>query len=142
MEKSSGFVIYRYQDGKIMFLLLKYPPSKEAKDVDYWGLPKGHLEGEEGLLEAALRELQEETGLQEEDLEIKEDFKEWNKYFFKHEGETIFKIVSYFLAETKKETITVSHEHSDFKWATFKEAMKLIPFDNTKKIVRKANKFI
>ncbi|MGM0439042.1 MAG: bis(5'-nucleosyl)-tetraphosphatase [Patescibacteria group bacterium] len=140
MEKSAGFVIYRKEKGEIKFLLLKYP--SDGREVDYWGLPKGHIENKESVEEAALRELFEETGIKEKEIDVKEGFREVNKYYFKHEGDSIFKIVVYFLAQTKKETITVSHEHSDFKWANFDQAMKLIPFKNTKKIVKKAKEFI
>ena len=140
MEKSAGFVIYKKEKEKIKFLLLKYP--SEERERDYWGLPKGHIEKGESVREAALRELYEETGIKEEEIKIHPEFRETNKYYFKHKGETIFKIVIYFLASTKKETITVSHEHSGFKWADFDQAMKLMPFKNTREIVKKASEAI
>ncbi len=140
MEKSAGFVIYKKEKEKIEFLLLKYP--SENRERDYWGLPKGHIEKGESAKEAALRELHEETGLKESEIKTYPEFRETNKYYFKHEGETIFKIVIYFLAQTEKETITVSHEHSDFKWVDLNQAMKLIPFKNIREIVKKANGFI
>ncbi len=140
MEKSAGFVVYRMVNNEPLYLLLKYPPTK--KEPDYWGLPKGHIEGEESPKEAAFRELFEETGIKQEEIEVIPDFKEWNKYFFKQKGKTIFKLVIYFLAKTKKETIKVSDEHVDYKWATFEKAMKLMPFKDSKKIVKKARKAI
>jgi len=140
MEKSAGFVIYRKENDKTLFLLLKYP--SEDRETDYWGLPKGHIEEGEEVKEAALRELFEETSIEESEIKITPGFREVNKYYFKHEGETIFKIVIYFLAESKRETIKISQEHSDFRWVDFKEAMKLMPFENTRKIVKKAKDFI
>ena len=140
MEKSAGFVIYKKEKGEVKFLLLKYP--SENRERDYWGLPKGHIEEGESVKEAAFRELFEETGIEKEEVEINPEFREINKYHFKHEGETIFKIVIYFLAETKKETIKVSHEHTDFKWANLDQAMKLMPFKNTREIVKEAKEFI
>jgi 8-oxo-dGTP pyrophosphatase MutT (NUDIX family) len=140
MEKSAGFVIYRTVDNKPLYLLLKYPPTE--KEPNYWGLPKGHIENEETPKETAFRELYEETGIKKEEIEVIPGFKEWNKYFFKHQKKTIFKMVIYFLAETKKETVKVSKEHVDSKWVTFEDAMKLMPFKDSKRIVKKANKFI
>ena len=140
MEKSAGFVIYKKEKGVIKFLLLKYP--SENRERDYWGLPKGHIEEGESVKETAIRELLEETGIEEEEIETHPGFREVNKYHFKHEGETIFKIVIYFLAQTKKETVKVSHEHTDFKWVDFDQAMELMPYKNTRKIVKKAKEFI
>ncbi len=140
MEKSAGFVIYKNGSENIKFLLLKYP--SEDRERDYWGLPKGHIEEGESVKQAAFRELVEETGIKKEEINIHPEFREVNKYYFKHEGETIFKVVIYFLAQTKKETVTVSHEHTDFKWASLDQAMKLMPFKNTRKIVKKASEFI
>lgn len=140
MEKSAGFVIYKKKKQDPEFLFLKYP--SEDRERDYWGLPKGHIEEGESAEEAALRELFEETGIEENEIKIIPDFKEFNKYYFKSEEETVFKIVVYFLAETKKETVAVSNEHRDFKWANFEEAMKLMPFENTRRVVKRANEFI
>ncbi len=133
-------MVYRKEKKENKFLLLKYPP--EGREKDYWGLPKGHIEEGEPVKEAAFRELSEETGIERREIRVIPGFKEANKYYFKQKEETIFKIVIYFLAETKKETIKVSHEHTDFKWVNFDQAMKLIPYKNTREIVRKAKKFI
>ncbi len=140
MEKSAGVVVYRMEEKEPLFLLLKYPPRDGRND--YWGLPKGHIEKGEKPAEAARRELCEETGVKEKEIKINPDFKEWTKYIFKKDRQPVFKIVIYFLAETKKETVKISEEHVDYRWTTFKEAKKLIPFEDTVKIIEKAKKFI
>ncbi len=140
MEKSSGFVVYRLKDKKPLFLLLKY--STKNNEEGHWGFPKGHLEKEEDLLETAKRELFEETGIKEEEIKVQSGFKEWNKYFFKKDEKTVFKIVFYFLAETKKKRVKLSSEHTDFKWLNYEEAMKQLTFSDTKKVLKKAKKAI
>lgn len=138
MEKSSGFIIYRKDEEETLFLLLKYPSEEE----EYWGLPKGHIEAQEEELKTAKRELREETGLTEEDIEIIPEFRDWIKYYFKQEDETIFKIVIYFLAQSKKKAVKLSEEHIDYKWSNFAEVQKSVPFENTREIINKAQEFI
>ncbi len=139
MEKSSGFIIYRKEKNDVFYLLLKYPPREEGKE--YWGFPKGHLENDEDLLEAAIRELEEETGIKKNEIDIKK-FKKWIKYFFKRESKNVFKIVVYFLAETKKESVELSSEHLDYKWVNYAEAKEMISFSNTEKVLSAANDII
>lgn len=134
IEKSAGFIIYRIKKDKIFYLLLKYSAAQGEKE--YWGFSKGHLEAEEDFQETAIRELYEETGIQKSEISINPSFKRWIKYFFKKDKQTVFKLVVYFLAETKKESIKLSAEHLDYKWASYREAKKLISFSNTKEVLR------
>jgi ADP-ribose pyrophosphatase YjhB (NUDIX family) len=59
MEKSVGGVIVK--DGKVVVV-------KQQKGT--FSLPKGHLEGNERLIDTAYREIYEETGLKKEDLKL------------------------------------------------------------------------
>jgi 8-oxo-dGTP pyrophosphatase MutT (NUDIX family) len=56
IETSAGGVVYRWQDGTPYVLLIR-------DAYGHWGLPKGHLENGESPEAAALREVEEETGL-------------------------------------------------------------------------------
>lgn len=66
-EKSSGGIVYRKQKGKIEILLLEWENAKRARE---FVLPKGHMENTETAKDTALREINEETGLAIEDLEV------------------------------------------------------------------------
>lgn len=68
--KSCGFLIIR-DDPTPSFLLMRHP--------NRWDLPKGHVDDGESNLECALRELEEETGIQSSHILIDKHFK------FKHE---------------------------------------------------------
>ena len=59
-------------NGRVSFLLLKHP--------NRWDLPKGHVDPGETNMECALRELEEETGIQAQDLIIDPEFKYKQKY--------------------------------------------------------------
>ncbi|NUJ98050.1 NUDIX domain-containing protein [Candidatus Gracilibacteria bacterium] len=66
-EKSSGGVVYRKNGNKIEILLLRWTNSRQEEE---YVLPKGKIEEGEIAKETAVREISEETGLKEKDLEI------------------------------------------------------------------------
>jgi 8-oxo-dGTP pyrophosphatase MutT (NUDIX family) len=138
VEKSAGAVIFR-RNKEIKYLLLHYPSSAKAPK-DYWDFPKGHIEKGEKELETVKREVEEETGLK--DIKFVEGFKEWIKYFFRHKGKNVFKIVTFLLAETKEKEIKISLEHIGYQWLSYKEALKQLKFKNAKEILKKANNFL
>jgi len=139
MEKSAGAVIFRKEKGIIKYLLLHYP-SNAKSPKEYWDFPKGHIERGEKIEETVKREVREETGLY--DIKIIEGFKEWIKYFFQFRGKKIFKIVTYFLAETGSEDVKISFEHIGYKWLPYNNAIEELTFKNAKEILKKANSFL
>ena len=85
----------------------------------YWNFPKGKLEAGERGLEAALREVAEETGIKAKDLVLKPEFREANKFFFRRGKEPVFKVAIFFLAETARAEVKVSDEHEGYGWVFF-----------------------
>jgi predicted NUDIX family NTP pyrophosphohydrolase len=72
---SSGLLMYHFQNEKLkVFLVHPGGPFFTKKDNGYWGIPKGLVEKDEDLLEAAKREFEEETGLKPEGNFIPLDF--------------------------------------------------------------------
>ncbi len=138
-EKSAGVIIFRKEEGNIYYLLLHYPVGSRTSK-DYWDFSKGHVEKGEEEREAASREAEEETGIKE--LEFRPGFKEQIEYFFKFKGETVFKTVVFYLAETKTKEIKISFEHIGYQWLSYEEAQEQLTFDNAKTILKKANDFI
>lgn len=132
-EKSVGGVIFRKVRKDIYYLLLHY-------EAGHWDFPKGHIEKGETEIETLLREIKEETGIS--DLKIIQGFKEYIKYFFKEKGRNIFKIVIFYLAETKTKEIKLSFEHIGCDWLLYKDALRRLTFKNTKNILKKANQFL
>ena len=103
----------------------------------HWSFPKGHLEERESAREAAVRELEEETGLLPEDFLA--DFRERVHYSYRRKGERIEKAVVYFLASVEGiDPVTLSDEHLDYGWFSFKEAEEKLTYDNDREILRKA----
>lgn len=66
-EKSAGWIVYRKRWEKIEILLLKWLNSKRN---EVYVIPKWKIEKWEIAKQAALREISEEAGLHEKDLEV------------------------------------------------------------------------
>lgn len=143
-EKSVGGVIFRKVNNKIYYLLLHY-------EAGHWDFPKGHIEKGETEIDTLKREVKEETGIK--DLKIINGFKEYIKYFFrskrvlfsnfkKSKGKTIFKLVIYYLAQTKTKEIKLSFEHIGCDWLLYKDALSRLTFDNAKNVLKKAHQFL
>jgi len=128
-ETSSGIVLFRKENDKILFLLLHYPSG-------HWDFVKGKMEEGETPHETAIRETQEETGIT--DVEFLDNFEEWIQYNFQYQGELVQKKVVFFLGETKTKNITISHEHLNFTWMDYTTAMEKTTFDNAKTVLSKS----
>ena len=90
-EYSAGGVVVRPAQGaQKAWELAVITPRGRARVT---ALPKGHLDRGESALEAATREVREETGLQVELIQKLGDV----KYVYRFRGKTIFKVVSFFL---------------------------------------------
>ncbi len=133
VERSAGAVIFRKETDVTEYLLLHYQSG-------HWDFPKGHIEKEEKEVDTVKREVEEETGLK--DLKIIEDLKEQIKYFFKLKGQSIFKTVIFYLAETKTKEVKISWEHIGYKWLPYEEAIEQLTFKNAKDVLKKAHNFL
>ena len=131
-QKSAGFILCK-KDAERKYLLLLH-------GSDYWNFSKGKLESGESEIEAAVRELAEETGITE--IKIVEDFTFSYDYSFYAGGLEIKKLVKMFLAYYLGGDVVISHEHKRFKWLTFDEAMNILKFENIKRQLRQAESFL
>ena len=128
-ETSAGIVIFRKENSKNLFLLLRYPSG-------HWDFVKGKMEKDESTHETAVRETKEETGIT--NIMFLENFEEWIEYNFQFQGELVKKKVVFFLAETKTKEIEISHEHLDYTWMDYNSAMEKTTFDNAKTVLTRA----
>ena len=132
-QKSAGIVLFRNASNKNEFLLLNYPQG-------HWYFVKGKVEEGETPHETALRETKEETGIS--DIEFIDGFEESVEYDFRFKNENIHKKVIFFLAKTNEKKITLSHEHNDFVWLEYDDALKKTTFRNAKNVLSKTNEFL
>ena len=108
----------------------------------FWIFPKGHAEIGESPAEAALRELEEETGLQDVSLNTDQPFT--LSYSFKHEGENIQKTVTYFIGEVGDPATHISDpsEVAALAWVPLAEVEEKVTHQDTKELVRKVVAFL
>ena len=122
-EKSAGCVILN--ENKVLLIL--------QKNGDFWGFPKGHLEENETEIEAAKREVLEETGIE---VIIDENKRYETNYIIRNE---IDKTSVFYVAKPKSGTLKKQEcEVEDIGWFGYEEALEKLSFDNYKEVLKKA----
>jgi 8-oxo-dGTP pyrophosphatase MutT (NUDIX family) len=107
------------------------------------GIPEGRVDEGETLLQTALRELREETGLFPEHVSVVPGF-EWSEtYRFtsgrEEERTLIHKQVTYYLAESSTREVQLSlSEISEFAWLELEEATRRIKYPERRRMLREA----
>ncbi|UER53223.1 NUDIX hydrolase [Kineosporiaceae bacterium SCSIO 59966] len=103
-----------------------------------WCLPKGHLEGAETPEQAAVREIEEETGIRGR---VVGDLGTID-YWFAVEGRRIHKTVHHYLLEATGGRLTVEGdpdaEAVDVEWVPIDELGSRLAFANERRIARAA----
>ena len=138
-EKSAGAIIVRIEREEPVYLLLHYPKSRGAKK-EYWDLPKGHVEQGETEEQTVRREVREETGLG--DIKLFKGFREEIHYWFQVGKKKISKTVVFYAGKTGEKDVTISAEHVGFIWLPYEKALERLTFENAKKVLRKASKYM
>jgi 8-oxo-dGTP pyrophosphatase MutT (NUDIX family) len=132
-ETSSGAILYHIENETIIFLLLHYFQG-------HWDFPKGNKEKGESDIDTALREITEETGIN--DITFLEGFKKEIFYKYKRNNHLISKKVVYFLAKSNSIEVVLSSEHLDFVWEPYEDALRKITYKNSKEILSEGYKFL
>jgi 8-oxo-dGTP pyrophosphatase MutT (NUDIX family) len=129
-EHSIAAIVFHEEDDE--YLLLKY-------GLGHWEFVKGHQDEGETDKDTIFRELQEETGIT--DAILIRHFKENYEYSFNFRGHRIHKTVSCYLIQSHTKDVKISYEHEDFIWLPFSKALKRLTYDNSKRLLTKAEKF-
>ena len=107
---------------------------------DFWDIPKGLLDGGEKGIDAARREVQEETGIT--NIGLVSDFKETVRYFTRREGKPIPKFIAVFFGEVKDDAVALSWEHDRFEWLPYDAARERLTRKEMKDALVKAEAFL
>lgn len=126
-ETSAGAVIYTLNDSDVIYLVIE-------DNHGNFGFPKGHLEKDETLNEAALREIKEETGI---DAEILTDFTEELNYVMPN---GILKKAVYFIGRySDQEPVRQEEEVRQILLLNCEDALNILTFDSMKEVLIKAD---
>lgn len=131
-EKSCGAVVFT-KDAEVVYLLLHY-------EAGHWEFVKGNIEPNESEKDTVVRELKEETGIV--DARFVDGFREEIAYFYKRQGNAIYKQVVFFLIEARTEKVELSYEHIGYEWLDYQHAMEKLTFKNAKNVLRDAHEFL
>tara|TARA_B100000029_G_scaffold516335_2_gene628810 strand:+ start:1807 stop:2235 length:429 start_codon:yes stop_codon:yes gene_type:complete len=130
---SAGGVVWR-RSGLTTEIVLGYV-AKENR----WGLPKGTTEEGETLVETALREVQEETGLL---VELGEKIGVI-EYWFTSNQKRFHKCVHHWLMQPAQgDFLNRDYEFDEVTWKPITEAYSLLTFETEKEILEKAEKML
>jgi 8-oxo-dGTP pyrophosphatase MutT (NUDIX family) len=132
IETSSGGVVFRRSDEGMQFLLIRDP-------YENWGLPKGHLEGEETPEQAALREVAEETGLDRLIIVGELPTIDW---YFRDRGRLIHKYCHFYLVESAAGDPVPQRDEgiTDCIWRGFDLALETLSYANAREVLRAAGR--
>ncbi len=131
-EVSAGGVVYRRVDDGIEVVLAS---RRTRRGELAWGLAKGGIEEGESHEEAAIREVQEETGLT---AEIEASLGE-TKYFYVWEDTRIRKTVHFFLMRhTGGDPADHDDEMEEIRWFPLERAMKRAAYRGERDVIARA----
>lgn len=127
-EVSAGGVVFRQGRDGVRLLLIRDRFGR-------WSLPKGHVEAGETPEEAALREVEEETGIRGA---IRSALPS-TSYFFQDRGRTVRKTVHYFLIEALDGAARPQEgEIAAVAWFAPGEAEAVEHYENNRPVLRAA----
>jgi 8-oxo-dGTP pyrophosphatase MutT (NUDIX family) len=129
-ERSAGGVVVRGEE-----VVVIVPTRRGADGARVLALPKGHIDPGETALQAAEREVREETGI------VAEPVRELGeaRYWYRRDGQTIPKSVSFYLfAYVRGDTKDHDDEVEEARWIPLSEAQRKLSHTAEREMVARA----
>lgn len=126
---SAGGIVVRYESGQPWLVV---GSRRRERDGWTWTLPKGTPDAGESREQTALREVEEETGLEVRITGPLDSI----EYWFVQSGTRIRKTVHYFLMEPIGGDLTRhDHEFDEVRWIPFEQAATMLTFETERALV-------
>ena len=131
---SAGGIVIRYEAGRPS-LVVGFRRRDHDRRGGTWTLPKGTPDPGEEIEQTAIREVEEETGLQVRILAVLPSI----SYTFVQSGARIHKTVHYWLMEPVGGDLSRhDHEFEQVRWVPLTEASALLTFETERGLVATA----
>ncbi len=131
-EFSSGGVVV---DDKHFVLVIK---TKNLKNQTVYTFPKGHIEKGETSKQAAIREVEEETGVKPEIIKKIKDV----EYWFYKDSQKINKKVTWYLMKPKEIKSNPNIEVEEVLWYNIKDVENILSYDSDKQLIKEIRKIL
>lgn len=129
--------VYKKSDDSYLFCVVKHVAG-------HWAFPKGHREAGGSDEQTARRELFEEVGIENIDLEPSKRFAE--SYLFERDGVTHKKTVEYFLGFAATIDTCVQDvykdEIGDVEWLPYDKLVKRLTFQQAKVLAKEVSEYL
>lgn len=125
---SAGGVVVRGDE------MIAIVPARKRGHRERLALPKGHLDGDETELEAAVREVREETGVEAEPIEKLGEI----EYTYDRAGRPVDKRVVFYLLEYRSGELGHDHEIEAVHWIPLTEAVTALTHEGEREMARRA----
>lgn len=126
---SAGGVVVRGDEVAVIV-----PKRRGNQGGTVLGLPKGHPDGDETEVEAAVREVREETGLVAEPVAKLGEI----RYSYERRGQPIDKRVVFYLLEYRSGELGHDHEIEHVQWMPMEEALHALTYSGEREMVARA----
>ncbi|MFA5025502.1 MAG: NUDIX domain-containing protein [Candidatus Shapirobacteria bacterium] len=145
-ERSAGGIVFKIVDGCVFWFVIKTLSKKNTTRLarktrhTIYKFPKGHLNVNEVLKHAAIREVEEEGRIKAEIIDKigSRDYIIWDEA----SNKKIIKKVTFFLMEYLGESSLKYYDREtvvDREWFTYEEALKKLAYDFERNLLKKAH---